>query len=384
MNRPTLIVLFVLVAVAPAPAKDAASAFVAVESLHAAATSIGMSLPIDDLIVSSAAIGSAPEGAEPWLIEQAAANNLSAVAVRGWTSADLRTSPSPFVAFVRAAPDVEKTAYAVFVEAVGDDDVTARVGRIGPVTIPLGAWSELWDGAGVVIDLSDRAADSRAQRVKATVMLIIAGTAVATVFGIMSIVRRSRKLELGPAAPFTAHRSEWRKSWAPAAVQSIGLISISALIGWTVQRHDPARSLADGVLIATVHESVSIDLSTPSAPVYKAEVHEIDTRQFRSWLANETPLLVDARDAASFGTRRIADSIGLATFGPSTVRLALAGVPRDQLIVVYCSDLSCPRGHQASAVLERSGFTNVYLYPPGWEELQNWRVFEFATGDPSA
>lgn len=46
----------------------------------------------------------------------------------------------------------------------------------------------------------------------------------------------------------------------------------------------------------------------------------------------------------------------------------LIGLPKHAQLVVYCGDNECGAAKETAKLLSADGFTNLWLFPGGWEE----------------
>jgi rhodanese-related sulfurtransferase len=118
--------------------------------------------------------------------------------------------------------------------------------------------------------------------------------------------------------------------------------------------------------------SILIDFRDEVEPVSAINVVDLGAGKLRELLKAESVVFVDARSMEEFELAHIKDAIHLARFDSSSIRLGLAGIAKDQAIIVYCSSINCPRGRAATGALMKAGFTHVTHYPPGWSELKSW------------
>lgn len=96
----------------------------------------------------------------------------------------------------------------------------------------------------------------------------------------------------------------------------------------------------------------------------------VDIEAVRAASALGDPVLLDARNAASFAVNHIPKAINLPSGAPEAEVKAAAKYPQ---IIVYCSDAACPDSKKLAARLVAAGATGVALYPGGWEE---WSIAE--------
>lgn len=99
--------------------------------------------------------------------------------------------------------------------------------------------------------------------------------------------------------------------------------------------------------------------------------------QFRRVLAEQRPLVLDARAASFYREGHIPGAFNLSreNFGSDYQRLsATLGAARDRPIVVYCSGGSCHDSKLVAGALLSLGFANVRVFTGGWEAWQDARL----------
>lgn len=113
-----------------------------------------------------------------------------------------------------------------------------------------------------------------------------------------------------------------------------------------------------------VSEKVFIE-SSDIRPRYDITIDEIKRHQ-----KNHTALIVDARSPDQFSEGHLKDAINLPA-GQKEANIArlYSEVPRDQLIIIYCSSAACESGDMVYEYLTEAGFTNMRVYKPGWQQL---------------
>ena len=79
-------------------------------------------------------------------------------------------------------------------------------------------------------------------------------------------------------------------------------------------------------------------------------------------------LFVDARDAESFAAGHVPGALSLPydPFAPD-LEQRIRALPKDELLVVYCSGLSCSLGPELADMLRWDGYERVLIMPEGWD-----------------
>jgi rhodanese-related sulfurtransferase len=78
-------------------------------------------------------------------------------------------------------------------------------------------------------------------------------------------------------------------------------------------------------------------------------------------------MLFDARTTDEFAAGHIPGAQNLYAMAPETWVENIAEVPRDTLVIIYCSNPHCPFGRTLAEFLGSFGFTNMLLFDGGWD-----------------
>jgi rhodanese-related sulfurtransferase len=89
--------------------------------------------------------------------------------------------------------------------------------------------------------------------------------------------------------------------------------------------------------------------------------------QVKRLLAQHRALMIDARAPEEFRKGHIRGSRNIPGDDISPHFPELAPLPRDTLIVVYCTGPLCNLGKEVARFLQVLEFSNVFLYDDGWE-----------------
>lgn len=80
-------------------------------------------------------------------------------------------------------------------------------------------------------------------------------------------------------------------------------------------------------------------------------------------------IIIDTRLRRDFLKAHIPGAVSVPIDGSEQERgKALAGVPKDQQIIVYCQSRTCPYAHQMAKRLLQMGYTNLWILRGGWNE----------------
>jgi rhodanese-related sulfurtransferase len=83
-------------------------------------------------------------------------------------------------------------------------------------------------------------------------------------------------------------------------------------------------------------------------------------------------MLVDARLPADFNAGHLPGAINLpTTLTQSDFDDAVTKIPRDARLIVYCESEQCPYANAIARRLADSGYSNISLFPGGWEGWAN-------------
>ncbi|HDH97062.1 MAG TPA: hypothetical protein ENF73_04980 [Proteobacteria bacterium] len=114
----------------------------------------------------------------------------------------------------------------------------------------------------------------------------------------------------------------------------------------------------------------SISLAPSDEPILDIGAKQIDLEQAKR-MFEEGVVFLDARGCPYYTAGHIA---GARCLKPSEYEEkkadVLAGVAKDQPLVTYCDGKECSSSVLLAEKLLEDGYTNVYVYPNGWNE---WR-----------
>lgn len=89
--------------------------------------------------------------------------------------------------------------------------------------------------------------------------------------------------------------------------------------------------------------------------------------QMKRAVAEKKGMLVDARTPDEFEAGHIPGAVNLYAMAPENWVDRIAEVPRDSLMLIYCSNPHCPFGRTLAEFLGSFGFTNLLLFDDGWD-----------------
>jgi len=123
-------------------------------------------------------------------------------------------------------------------------------------------------------------------------------------------------------------------------------------------------------VIAPLHERALAEEDSIEKTSGKKEVPEyriVSLVQFKRLLQEHRGILIDARESEDYqrghikGARSIPDLEADKHFGE------LAPLPRDTLVLIYCSNAECPLGRALAHFMSIMSFTNLLLFDDGWD-----------------
>jgi rhodanese-related sulfurtransferase len=154
------------------------------------------------------------------------------------------------------------------------------------------------------------------------------------------------------------------KTNASTVLRDVAVCVLGALlslgVGLTLRRHqNPPSSPA-----AAASET------TTAAPVDHAP---LSLTEFRAAVDDGKTLVIDARDDVAYARGHVPRSLSLPNrrFDAGYARLrSHLEADRDRPIVLYCANTYCGDSAEVQARLRSLGFTNVAVFPEGWDA---WR-----------
>jgi rhodanese-related sulfurtransferase len=121
------------------------------------------------------------------------------------------------------------------------------------------------------------------------------------------------------------------------------------------------------------HEQQSMsfaDTSQQSATRHSPRPTFIDLEEALTIFQQRNGLFIDVRHEEEFNEGHIKGAISLPLKRLETNRDLLRGIPKDTLIVTYCSGEQCAQSIDLGERLALLGFTNVKVFFSGWLQWQ--------------
>ncbi|MCX6345479.1 MAG: rhodanese-like domain-containing protein [Armatimonadetes bacterium] len=111
---------------------------------------------------------------------------------------------------------------------------------------------------------------------------------------------------------------------------------------------------------------------TPEQPKKKVEALFTNLKDAKTLFDKKTAIFLDGRPIEDYDAEHIPGSLSLfCEKVDSLYKKVLANVPKDKIIVTYCSDPECSEAIDLADVLVAKGYTNVVILLeglPGWKD----------------
>ena len=145
----------------------------------------------------------------------------------------------------------------------------------------------------------------------------------------------------------------------------------SLLFSQTTPKKDSAQAHPEVPVIARLHERAMKNADSMKAVVGKREKSNrykiITLDQLKRLLAEHRGVLIDARGAHEFERGHIAGAKNFPYLEVDKHFEEMMTIPRDTLILVYCSNPECPLGRGLVDFMSQMEFHNIFLYDDGWD-----------------
>lgn len=145
--------------------------------------------------------------------------------------------------------------------------------------------------------------------------------------------------------------------------ESVVIGSAALLVGMLYHSLNPAGLLAD--------ERATRYLELRNAQYFlpKLEVDEV-----LALIGEGNTVFIDARRPGDYARGHIEGAVNLPPGSDEKARRkALAGIPKNAAIIVYCQSEGCGYATKAAGELVADGFGNLSLFPAGWVEFAKVR-----------
>jgi rhodanese-related sulfurtransferase len=116
-----------------------------------------------------------------------------------------------------------------------------------------------------------------------------------------------------------------------------------------------------------------IAVSLRAEPFPPGAQHDITLDQIRTYVQDETAMLMDVRSPEDFARGHVRRAVNLPAGSEKQMDGYLAlirpSIASDQLIILYCYGPKCGSADMVSEYLTDQGFTDLHVYSPGWPTL---------------
>ncbi len=114
--------------------------------------------------------------------------------------------------------------------------------------------------------------------------------------------------------------------------------------------------------------------STPAETTGQAVFRVITLAQMQRVVGEGRGMVLDARSPTEYEAGHIGGAHNMYAVEPESFVERIADIPRDTLLVIYCSNRHCPYGRDLAEFLGAFGFTNMLLYDDGWDGWDGARL----------
>jgi rhodanese-related sulfurtransferase len=127
------------------------------------------------------------------------------------------------------------------------------------------------------------------------------------------------------------------------------------------------------VAAGSISRPDAISVSPRAEPSPPGAQHDITLDQIRTYVRDETAMLMDVRSPEDFARGHVRRAVNLPAGSEKQMDGYLAlirpSIASDQLIILYCYGPKCGSGDMVSEYLADQGFTDLHVYSPGWPTL---------------
>ncbi len=121
----------------------------------------------------------------------------------------------------------------------------------------------------------------------------------------------------------------------------------------------------------TTQKTESTDKNAEPSNDDEAELKTLNYEQVTKNLDNPAFIFIDARPKHEWEEDRIGNAIHIAPPYDGNVNeyfQSLMTLPKNKILVVYCSGGTCEASHKVASDLKSLGFKKVFLYAGGWDD----------------
>jgi rhodanese-related sulfurtransferase len=313
-------------------------------SLCGAMRALGKNVELGDLLEPKYV--DTPDGSSLAALKQAAEDyGLHATPVMGLSAESLRASPCPVILHVNGL--WQSPEYNHWVLYLGTEDDKARILDVprGVEVVPFAQLLAQWDNTGLLV--SDRPLHLQSLAWNGYLpFLEFLAVALGTVMVLHLIQQRY----------WAESQTRWHRIVARHVVEAVIVCVSAALLAFVWHLVVNEGFFQNPSAVATAKASHN-SLFLP----------KLTLDQLAQRLRSEKQLVVDARFVRDFAAGHIEGAINIPVDStPQQVLKALAGVPSDTPIVVYCQSKGCGFADVIASLLAFNGYADVSTYPGGW------------------
>jgi rhodanese-related sulfurtransferase len=333
------------------------SPYCGVYCMYAVLRMYGMEIPLQGLIVPKY-VGSLDGSSVRELQRAAREHGLQAMPMGNITTTTLRSSRYPILLLLRGYASNGWT-YNHWVLYLGMRQGYARIWDVSFSSPQLQTFESLavdWTGTGLVVskDPIDTGSLLLADRIHLTIAVIL------VILSLIVVHLGSQRLRLNIMLKLGRH-------WIKDCLLQTGIlimVSIVLSLGYHAFAADGFIRRMD--LVKSVRQAHAADFM----PTFTAK--ELD-----SMMAHGVTV-IDARYPPDYEAGHIRGAVNIPINSDfDRINGLLPGVNRDNPIVVYCKNVTCPFSKTVASMLASKGFAHVGLFVGGWEE---WEQYEAETG----
>jgi len=333
--------------------KKVSGSYCGLYSLYSSMKHLGRNVDFKDLLKPEYC--SSSEGSSLQELQLAARDHgFDALPVKNMTTHFLKRCPYPVILHVKE--DVDSSQYDHYVLYLGTEGGKALIFD-APKPIKRVKFSNLcprWDGIGLVVS-KEPIKDSALFGVFHYPVIIILFGATA-LFMVIKLVCRP----LCKSCEITLSKGRKLSFLKGTCNQFIVILFASASVGLCF------HLFADQGLLAK-----DSGVSAVQRACYSSFIPKIDGSEVALTVNKKEAIIIDARYPGDYEAGHVEGAINIPMSMDNDARkAALANVPFDSPIIVYCQSKGCPYANIVAKRLGINGYTNVSVYKGGWVDWQ--------------
>lgn len=317
-----------------------------IHSLYAGAKLLGLHIDIHDLLKPEY-MGLQSGSSIEELRKAALDHGMHATAVDKLTALSLRESSYPMI--LRVKTNHESSTYNHWLLFLGNTQGMAKIYDPNS-SAELIAFEKLvsrWDRTALII--STKPIDANLFLVPGGRRFGLYGVGVLGLLSVIYWIRQRWQL----SSSLLSRGRRFKRS----LVQAGGLFAAAGVLALAYHRLDGEGFFSHSQAIASIQEAHVADF-----------MPKLEVEQVRRLLDTQA-IFIDARYPRDYQAGHLPQAINIPVDADLPLyREALAGVSKDNPLIVYCQSLTCPYAKKVAAVLVGEGFTHISLFKGGWEE----------------